>query len=68
MKANLPLTTTTHMKPHWYKPKPEPLLAPTIDLRRVASKKITSAPFLEPRDTGVLKMPKSKSILIVKNI
>jgi hypothetical protein len=67
MKANLPLTTT-HMKPHWYKPKPEQLLAPTLDVRRPAIKKITSAPALEPRDVGVVRMPRSRAILIVKNI
>ena len=56
------------MKPHWYKPKPEQLLAPTLDVRRAAIKKITSAPALEPRDVGVVRMPRSRSILIVKNI
>jgi hypothetical protein len=37
------------MKPHWYKPKPEPLLAPTPPgaSRMTAVKIMTSAPDIE---------------------
>ena len=43
------------MKPHWYKPKPEPLLAPTTK-HKIAHKKVTITPALEQRDVGVVKM------------
>lgn len=71
MKANLPFyNNNPHMKPHWYKPKPEPLLAPAIDIRRIANKKITLTPSLEPRDVGVLRMlgSRSKSVVISKAV
>jgi hypothetical protein len=49
------LKTHISMKPHWYKPKPEPLLAPTTK-HKIAHKKVTITPALEQRDVGVVKM------------